>query len=619
MKVYHIDFEPVGLRGQCQAGDSLLDCARQTGIGITSVCGGNGSCKACKIQVISGNVSVPTSAELEIFSPKELKDGWRLACQAYPTGNCKLAIPPESMTTPQRTQIEGKDTAVKLEPPVHFYQLDLQSPTLSDLRADDIRTLENLNQRYNIKCRTVDIETMRKASSQLRAWNWQCQAVVRDDEVISFMPSSSHHIGLAVDLGSTKIAGYLIDLDKGQTLASKGIMNPQISYGEDIISRIQRAMKSSKEAIRMQKLVTEAINDLAADLCTEINASTEEIVETVVVGNTAMHHLFLGLPVYQLAFAPYLPAASKALDVRSRDIGLNIASGAYIHLLPNIASFVGADHVAALLTTVPEYTQKTILVLDIGTNTEVSLTDKGQIFSVSCASGPAFEGGHIKYGMRAAEGAIEHLKLVDNKVQYQTIGGVPPVGICGSAILDTLAQLYLAGVLDTSGRINDSHPRVRYQNKQREFVLVDKQEQGKQSAITITQQDIRELQLAKAAIRTGIQVLLEKTGNSEDKIDQVIIAGAFGTYIDVASAVTIGMLPSLPLDRFSQVGNAAGMGAKLALVSTSKREKANMLASRVNYIELASAPNFQQIFIQASYIGHYQSPTKNRKRKERNT
>lgn len=613
MTIYQIDFEPIGRRGQCQPGDSFLDCARQTGIGITSICGGNGTCKACKVQVIDGTVSDFTSAELEIFSPKELKDGWRLACQAYPTSNCKLAIPTESMTAPQRTQIEGKDIIVQLEPPVHFYQLNLPAPTLSDLRADDIRVLETLKQQYRVDCRSIDIEVIRNFPPQLRSWNWRCQAAVRDDEVISLMPLSGHHIGLAVDLGSTKIAGYLIDLDNGQTLAAKGIMNPQISYGEDIISRIQRAIKSSSEAMRMQKLVVEAINSLATHLCTEINTAPEEITEAVVVGNTAMHHLFLGLPVSQLAFAPYLPAVSTALDIKSRDVGLRIAHGAYVHLLPNIASFIGADHVAVLLSTFVENAKETILALDIGTNTEVSLINKGQIFSVSCASGPAFEGGHIKHGMRAAEGAIEHLRLLGNDVQYQTIGGTPPAGICGSAILDILAQLYLAGVLDKGGRIKDTHPHVRYQNKQREFVLVSEQERNGQPAITITQRDIRELQLAKAAIRTGIQVLLEETKNSEEKIDRVIIAGAFGTYIDVTSAITIGMLPSLPLNHFSQVGNAAGIGAKLALVSTSKRNKAKAIASKVHYIELATAPNFQQMFIQASYMGPYQSQSKKRK------
>jgi len=323
------------------------------------------------------------------------------------------------------------------------------------------------------------------------------------------------------------------------------------------------------------------------------------------VGNTAMHHLFLRLPVKQLALSPFVPAISRALEVRAGELGLNIAPGAYVYLLPNIAGFVGADHVSMLLATDAWQAKKTTVALDIGTNTEVSLICKGKIAATSCASGPAFEGGHIKYGMRAATGAIERLRIDGAKIQYQTIDGAPPVGICGSGILDALAQLYLAKIIDEGGRIINNRPRVRAYKGQHEFILVSKEERKGKPAITITQHDVRELQLAKAAIRTGIQVLLETSGCSEADIKQVIIAGAFGTYIDVASAVAIGMLPPLPLNRFRQVGNAAGMGAKLALISLKSRAKAQAVASRVSYIELASAPKFEQVFVQANYLGRY--------------
>jgi uncharacterized 2Fe-2S/4Fe-4S cluster protein (DUF4445 family) len=323
------------------------------------------------------------------------------------------------------------------------------------------------------------------------------------------------------------------------------------------------------------------------------------------VGNTVMHHLFLRLPVKQLAISPFVPAVSQALEVKAEELGLNIAPGAYVHLLPNIAGFVGADHVAMLLATDAWQTKETTMALDIGTNTEVSLIYKGKITATSCASGPAFEGGHIKYGMRAATGAIERLRIDGGKIQYQTIDGASPVGICGSGILDALAQLYVAKIIDEGGRIIDHRPRVRAYKGQHEFVLVSKEERKGKPAITITQNDVRELQLAKAAIRTGIQILLETSGCAEDDIKQVMIAGAFGNYIDVASAVVIGMLPPLPLKRFRQVGNAAGMGAKLALISLKSRTDAQAIASRVTYIELASSPSFQPTFMQASYLGRY--------------
>jgi uncharacterized 2Fe-2S/4Fe-4S cluster protein (DUF4445 family) len=605
MAAFTIEFEPVGRRGECRKNEPLLACARQLGVGINSICGGEGTCHSCKVQVLSGTVSKPTPNENEVFTSQELREGWRLACQTYPSSDCKIAVPTESMTAPQRVQTEGLEEKVTLEPSIRAYRLQLTAPSLEAPQADADRLLKALNQQYKLRCAKIDIGVLRTISDQLRSWKWKSQAVVRNDEVIAILPQKSRQLGLAIDLGTTKVAGYLVDLNDGRTLVAKGIMNPQISYGEDIISRITRAVKSPDEGMQLQKLGVEAINELCTDLCNEAGAKPEEIVEAVVVGNTAMHHLFLRLPVKQLALSPFVPVVSRALEVRAGELGLNIAPGAYIHLLPNIAGFVGADHVSMLLATDAWQARKTTVALDIGTNTEVSLIYKGKITTTSCASGPAFEGGHIKYGMRAATGAIERLRINGDRIQYQTIDGAPPVGICGSGILDALAQLYVAENIDEGGRIIDNRPRVRTYRGQREFTLVNKEERKGKPAITITQGDVRELQLAKAAIRTGIQILLETSGCAEDDIKQVIIAGAFGTYIDISSAVAIGMLPPLPLNRFRQVGNAAGMGAKMALISLKSRAKAQAVISRVSYIELASSPSFQPTFIQASYLGRY--------------
>jgi len=605
MIAFIIDFEPIGLRGKCRGQESLLDCARRLGVGINNICGGKGTCQSCKVQVLGGALSKPTPKEREVFSSKELRNGWRLACQIYPASDCRIVVPAESMTTLQRVQVEGLDVRVSPKPSVRACRLQLTAPSLETPQADVDRLLKALNQQCKLRCAKLDIGALRAISDQLRSWNWKSQAVVRDTELIAILPPKSHLLGLAIDLGTTKIAGYLVDLSDGRTLAARGIMNPQISYGEDIISRINRVVKSPEEGVKLQKLAVDAVNNLCAELCAEASAKREEIVEAVLVGNTAMHHLFLRLPVKQLAVSPFVPAISRALDVRARDLGLDIASGSYVHLLPNIAGFVGADHVSMLLASDAWRARRTTLALDIGTNTEVSLIYKGKINTTSCASGPAFEGGHIKYGMRAATGAIERLRIDGGKVHYQTINGASPVGICGSGILDALAQLYVAGIIDEGGRMIDNRPRVRTYKGQHEFVLVSKEERKGKPAITINQSDVRELQLAKAAIRTGIQILLETSGCVEDDIKQVIIAGAFGTYIDVASAVAIGMLPPVPLNRFQQVGNAAGAGAKLALISLKSRAKAQAIASRVSYIELASSPGFQPTFIQASYLGRY--------------
>jgi uncharacterized 2Fe-2S/4Fe-4S cluster protein (DUF4445 family) len=597
-----IDFQPIGRRGACLPGQTLLDCARQLGVELVSFCGGTGSCGRCIVQVVEGEVSEPTPGEGEHLGSAELAKGYRLACRTIPLGDCKVRVRPESLTAPQRTQIEGQQIAVSPEAQVQTHVVRLHAPSLDDLRADAERLVEALEEQHGVRAARVDFTALRDLPSRLRSEGWQVRAAIRDEEIVAVLPAASQPLGLAVDLGTTKIAAYLVDLETGGTLGAKGLMNPQIAYGEDIMARMAYANRGSTEAERLQRLVVEALNETIATMCREVDASPGEIVETVVVGNTAMHHLFLRLPVKQLSLVPYVPAIGSALDVKARDLGLHVAPGAYVHLLPNIAGYVGADHVAVLLATDIAEAEGVVLALDIGTNTEVCLANRGKLTSLSCASGPAFEGAHIKHGMRAANGAIEHLRIVGDQIEYQTIGGVPPVGLCGSGILDALAQLHQAGIVDARGRMGE-HPRVHKTSRFREFVLVGEAERGEgQPAISFTQEDVRELQLAKGAMRTGIDVLLDVNGLVADEIDQVIIAGAFGTYIDVGSAIAIGMLPRLPLDRFHQVGNAAGMGAKLALISRSKRAKAQSIARRVGYVELATFPQFAKRFALAMYL-----------------
>jgi len=603
MKRYKIDFQPVGRRAECSDKETVLDCARYFGVGISSICGGAGTCRACKIQVVSGSTSKPTQSELKAFSDGELKDGWRLACQTYILSDCIVSIPPESMTTPQRLQIEGLEVAIAIEPAVKTYRVSMAPPSLTDLTADADRLVKSLNQQHHRRCRKIDTALLRTLSPRLRAEQWQCRVSVRQDEIVSVDSLSSQCLGLAVDLGTTKIAGYLIDLSNGKTLSSRGLMNPQISYGEDVISRITQVIQSENSGKKLQRMLIDALNGLAKEMCSEAGARTENITDAVVVGNTAMHHLFLGLPVRQLALSPYVPAVSQALDIKARDMNLKLAPGAYVHLLPNIAGFVGADHVAGLLAAKAWDIKDTVLFIDIGTNTEISLVTRGAITAVSCASGPAFEGGHIKHGMRAASGAIERVRIMGDAVHCQTIDNAPPVGICGSGILDTMAQLHLSGIIDRRGKLDGDHPRLRNGQGQREFVLVENQDGH--SEIVVTQRDIRELQIAKAAISAGIQALLEVNRCTEEDIQQVIVAGAFGNYIDISSAITTGMLPALPLERFHQVGNAASTGARLALISRSQRMLAQKIARKVHYLELARVPDFMQLLIQASYIGQY--------------
>ncbi len=605
MTDYAVDFQPIGRKGECRADETILACARRLGVDISSVCGGRGTCNSCRIRITSGALSEPTDIETGAFTRQELDNCWRLACQTSPTSDCQVEIPLESMTASQRVYIEELEIAIAPDPAVKAYHIQLTTPSLSDQRGDTDRVLAGLNEQHGVACRKIDINVLRALSPRLRNWNWECQTSVRHDEVVALGPWPSRQLGLAVDLGTTTIAGYLIDLNDGQTLAYTGAVNPQVNYGEDIISRIDYAIKSSDGEIKLHELAVNKLNEMVTNLCAKAGTSIEEIVEATVVCNTAMHHILLNLPVKQLVLTPFSATANLSLDVKAHELGLRIAQGAYIHFPPNISGFVGSDHVSMLLASNHGLTDGPVVALDIGTNTEISLLVGDEITTTSCASGPAFEGGHIKHGIRAVEGAIERLRITEDGVNYQTINKARPIGICGSGVLDALAQLYLAKIIDGGGRLAKGNPRVRVIENRAEFVLVDGEGEDRKSSIVITQKDVRELQLAKAAIRSSIQLLLEATGFVDEDISEVIIAGSFGSYIDVSSAITVGLLPALPLDRFHQVGNAAGMGAKLALVSLAKRKEAEGIASRTHYIELANASAFKQTFIETSHIGRY--------------
>ena len=593
MASYTVYLEPLGRREKVDSDQSLLEIARKLGINIISMCDGRGLCGGCKVQVVEGKTSPLTSKELDNLTQKEICQNYRLACQVRPLSNLKIRIPQESLSTPQRTQVEGLEIPVTPEPVVSSYELKLDPPSLSEPEGYAEVILKALK-----NCQRVGIEVSRQQLPRLKSLNWNIDAIVRNGELISINPPSTRKLGLAVDLGTTKIAGYIVDLEKGETLICKGMMNPQIPYGEDVITRISRAGENKKEAKKLQALVVKALNQLTKEMCAEIRANREQILDAVVVGNTAMHHLFLGLPVKQLGLSPYAPALESSIDVKAREVGLKIAPGAYVYFLPNIDGFVGSDHVAMLLTTDLAKFAGIALALDIGTNTEICLADHGKLTSVSCASGPAFEGGHIKCGMRACEGAIEKVRIFNGDVDYHTIGNGKPVGICGSGIVDAVAQLYLNGIIEGNGRERD-HERVRETENGKEFVIAG-EEAGCDQPVTITQRDVHEVQLAKGAISAGIQVLLEQNGLSVSDLEKIIIAGAFGSYMDVRSAIPIGMLPPLPLGHFEQIGNAAGMGAKLALISKTKRKEAEEVAKKTSYLELAAVPSFMRIFAHAT-------------------
>lgn len=598
-----VDLEPIGRRVQVVVGSTLLEAAQAAGVELVSICGGIGSCGECVVRLAEGRLSPPTLTEEAELGQAALAAGNRLACQAQILGAARIDIPPTSLTTPQRLQIEGRAERVELDPLVIPVALRIPPPSLADLRSDVSRLQAALADAGQPGA-AVSFHVLTDLSDLLRAQQWRATAAVRGGEVIALLPPDTPLLGLAVDVGTTKVAAYLVDLATGETAAKSGAMNPQIAYGEDVVSRIAYCNDHPQGRHTLQKRLVDTLNGIVAELCRAANATPSQIVDAVIVGNTAMHHLLAGLPVRQLGAAPYVAAVTDALEFHARDIGLALAPGARVFLPPNIAGYVGADHVAMLLATrrPPGPTPgeaPTVIALDIGTNTEISLFHADRLLSCSCASGPAFEGAHIHDGMRAAPGAIERVRIEGDAVQIFTIDGAPPVGICGSGILDAVAEMLDAGALDPRGVLLRQHPRVRRGHGGAEFVMLAAPDTGHGREIVVTRKDVNEIQLAKGAIRAGVEVLLAEAGLTDADIDEFIVAGAFGTYLDLGSAVRIGMFPSLPLERFSQVGNAAGTGARQMLLSGRLRQLAADYETRAEYIELTTHPTFTERYVEA--------------------
>ncbi len=535
-RLVSVELGPIGRRAELPAGGTILAAAHSVGVELASACGGQGTCGHCRVRVVQGAVSAPSEQERAQLSEAELSGDVRLACQTAVASDVRIDIPTESLTTAQRLQLEGP-ARVALHRPA--------------------------------------------------------------DEIIAVAATDRPLLGLAVDLGTTKLAAYLVDLETGETLARTGAMNPQIAHGEDVVNRIAYANAGPAARQTLQALVVEAINRLTDELCVETDRRPEEIVDCVVVGNTAMHHLFAGLPVRQLGQAPYVAACSGALEIRAAEVGMRLARGATLYIPPLIAGYVGADHVAMLLATGTAQATGTVLALDIGTNTEISLACGGRLWSCSTASGPAFEGAHISSGMRAAPGAIERVHYHDGRFLVQTVDDRPPVGLCGSGILDAVAQGLEAGIIDGHGAMLRSHPLVQRGNGRAVCLLVPAAETGHHRDIVFTREDVGEIQLAKGAIKAGTDLLLAAAGIEVSDLEEVIVAGAFGTYLDVRSAIRVGLLPAVPEARCRQVGNAAGAGARRLLLSRRARDAAAEVALRVEYLELTTHPAFADHFAEA--------------------
>ena len=589
-------FQPPGKRVKVQAGTSILEAARMADVDLTSICGGKGKCGKCKVIVENMDaISSMTKEEKKRLTSEELSVGYRLACQSLIHDSIKIMIPEESQTGKQRLQIEGIDTSIKPIPIIKKYFVKLRAPIFEDSKLKFEEFLKSLEMQYDVKDVKIDpkiinslISVLKRAEGKITITLWNEKRII----TVEPKDTTQRSFGYSVDIGTTKLAGFLINLNTGKVIAAGSLMNPQILYGEDVISRI--AYKDHK---KLQNEVVKGVNTILTDLCGKTGVDLNEVYEMTVVGNTVMHHLFLNIPVKSLGVAPYMPVVRSSMDVNADAIGVKINSNGNIHALPVIAGFVGSDAVAVILATEVYKRKELSMILDIGTNTEVVLGNEDGLFACSCASGPAFEGGHIKHGMRAASGAIEKITInPDNlEVEYKTISDAKPSGICGSAIVDVPAEMLKAGIIDMSGKMNKNlnSPRLRVKEGVLEYVLAGGKETSTGTNIVITQKDIREIQLAKAAIHTGTVTLMKEARVKEDDIDRVYVAGAFGFYIRPENARMIGLFPEFSLEKVKTVGNAAGTGARMALVSKKARKTAREIVKLVKYVELAKDPNFQ--------------------------
>ncbi len=609
-----IHFQPLGRKIESKKGRTLLGLATDAGLTIESICGSEGKCGKCRVIVRSGsaNISPFNSNEEKVLGRRELASGTRLACQAHVVreGPIVVEVPQESQRGHQRLLAAGTERKVKLEPAVRKILLKIPPASLKDLRADDDRLLQLAEKRTKNQM-TIAPGVHSYLPGALREKGWVTTVTAfRDDEIIQVEPgdTTGDLLGVAVDIGTTKVVAYLIDLNTGTVLGTETMPNPQIPFGEDVIARISYCNRNKDGLHELQKAIAIGVDGLIWKLCAAARREPQEVLEVMVVGNTAMHHLFFGIPAKHLAEAPYAPVVRESLAVRPGHVGLSTYPHGKVSSLPNIAGFVGADAIADLIASGLFEDDELGMMIDIGTNTEIIAGNRKRLISCSCASGPAFEGAHIKFGMRAASGSIERVWIDPdtNEVVVRTVDDAPPRGICGSGIVDALSEMLAHGIIDHAGRIvPGSHPGVRKDLQgMAEFVLVRGSSKSPGDPIAITQHDVQEIQLAKAAIFTGAATLMRKLKVKAEDLSTIYAAGAFGTYVDASSAIRIGMYPDVPVDRIKFIGNAAGSGARMCLRSVKMRDIAERLSHKVEYVELAAEKDFQREFAQAMFLPH---------------
>ncbi|NDJ85689.1 MAG: DUF4445 domain-containing protein [Chloroflexi bacterium] len=616
---------PSGRQGDVAEGANLLAAARQLGVELEAICGGRGVCGKCQVERVSGefprnSITVTTEA---LSPPSEAEQAYakshgldlterRLACMATVQGDLVIDVPAASLARKQIIHKATTERIIDVMPAMKLYYVDVPAPTPGG-PGDWERLQAALAAQHGLSELRIDIAALRSLQPLLRQAGGKVTVTVwQDSELVRVAAGYAEGVyGLAIDVGSTTVVVHLCDLRTGMVLATETAMNPQIRHGEDLISRIAYAMNATQGTQQLHRLVIHTLNTLATQAALAAGIGAYEITDVVLVGNTVMHHLLLGIDPTELGHLPFTLATGEPVDLKARDLGLQALNpGAMAHMLPCIAGYVGADNVATLLAEYNHIGMEVTLVVDVGTNAEILLGTHERLLSASSPTGPAFEGAQILHGQRAVVGAIERVRIrADGTVRYRVIGddrwsdalqsgeSLRPSGICGSGIIEIAAELYRTGMIDASGRLVTDHPAVGRRGDEPAFVLAPQTETATGHDIVVTQGDIRAVQLAKAALYAGVRLLMDHLGVAH--VDYIRLAGAFGSYIDPRYALAIGLLPACAPENIVAVGNAAGDGARMALLSTDQRRKAQQLATWVEYVETAAVPAFQDCFVEA--------------------
>ncbi|MEE3317963.1 MAG: ASKHA domain-containing protein [Pseudomonadota bacterium] len=640
-------FTPSGKRGTVPVGTTVLSAARTLGVDLDSVCGGRGICSKCQIAPSYGTFSKHgVTVDENALSPQNavedrydrirgLKPGRRLGCQAQIMGDVVLDVPPESQVHRQVVRKAATARAITMAPATRRYLVDVAEPDMHSPTGDLERLRTALKAQWDVADLSVPNHILPRLQPILRKGKWQVTLAVHHDhtgtapQLIDLWPGfyEGGLFGLAVDLGSTTIAAHLCDLSTGEVVESAGIMNPQIRFGEDLMSRVSYAMMHPGGDREMTAAVREALNELATSLCADAKIDPQSVVELTVVCNPVMHHLLLGIDPVELGQAPFALAVSDAVNMGATDLNLSaINAGARAYILPCIAGHVGADAAAVALSEEPQKSEDLVLIVDVGTNAEILLGDKERVLACSSPTGPAFEGAQISSGQRAAPGAIERVEIdpatkeprfrvigsdlwSDDPAFEQAVATTGITGICGSGIIEAVAEMRMAGLLDASGLIGGAEqtgtPRCIAEGRTHAYVLHDGRAEGG-PLITVTQGDIRAIQLAKSALYAGARLLMDEM--NVERVDRVVLAGAFGAHISAKHAMVLGMIPDVPLDKVFSAGNAAGTGARIALCNIDARREIETVVRQIHKVETAIEPRFQEHFVNANALPHAVDP-----------